>query len=90
VGGRRYRALTDELSVSHYVRVELDPQSLSVIRGTGTNVLVAWIIGVSSGIPDGGLEDPLILGRRVVLQEYMLDSPEATTSKRGDFGSNFG
>ena len=51
--------------------------------------MVAWIIGVSSGVPDGGLEDPLVLRRRVVLQEYMLHSPEATARKRGDFGSDF-
>ena len=51
--------------------------------------MVAWIIGASTGIPDGGLENPLVLGRRVVLQEYMLDSPEATARKRGDFGSDF-
>lgn len=51
--------------------------------------MVARIAGISSSIPDGGLEDPLVLGGRIVLQEYMFDSPETTACKRGDFWSNF-
>jgi len=80
----------NELSVGHDVWVELDPQGLSMVRGTGTNFSVFGIVGVSSGIPDGGLEDPLVLGRRVVLQEYMFNSPETAPCKSRDFGSNFG
>ena len=56
-----------------------------MVGGAGANLLVVRIIGVSSGVPDGGLEDPLVLRRRVVLQEYMLDSPETSSCKRSNF-----
>ena len=72
------RALTNELSIGHNVRVKLNPQSFSVVCGTGTNLSVVRITGVSSGIPDGGLEDSLVLRGRVVLQEYMFDSPKTS------------
>ena len=62
-----HRALTNELSVSHYIWIKLDPQSLSVVRRARTNLLVVWIVGATPGVPDGGLEDPLVLGRGVVL-----------------------
>jgi len=78
----------NELSIGYYVRVKLDPQRFSVVRGTRTNSSVARIVDVSPGIPDSGLEDPLVLGRRVVLQEYMFDSPEASSCECGDFGSD--
>ena len=60
-----------------------------MVRGTGANVSIARIIGVPSGIPDGGLEDPLVLGRRVVLEEYVFDSPEAPSCKGSDFRRDF-
>ena len=56
-----------------------------MVRGTGANLSIVRIIDVPSGVPDGGLEDPLVLGRRIVLQEYMFDSPEASPCKCGDF-----
>ena len=82
---QEHRRLTNEFSVRHDIRVKLDPQSLGVVRGTGAHLSIVRIIDVSSGVPDGGLEDPLVLGRRIVLQEYVLDSPEASPCKRGDF-----
>ena len=51
--------------------------------------MVVWITGVPSSIPDGGLENPFVLGRWVVLQKYMFDSPKATACERGDFRSDF-
>ena len=81
--------LTNEFSIGHYLWVELDPQSLCMVRGTRANFSIIRIIGVSSGIPYGGLEDPLALGRRIVLQEYVFNPPEASSCKRGDFGCDF-
>ena len=83
------RVLTNEFSIGHYLWVELDPQSLCVVRGTRANFSIIRIIGVSSGIPYGGLEDSLVLGRRVVLQEYVFNPPEASSCKCGDFGCDF-
>ena len=85
----RHSVLTNEFSVRHDVRIELDPQSLGVVCGTGANVSIAWIIGVPSRIPNGGLEDPLVLGRRIVLEEYVFDSPEAPSCKGSDFRRDF-
>ena len=60
-----------------------------MVRGTGANLSIVRIIDVPSGVPDGGLEDPLVLGRRIVLQKYVFDSPEASPCKRGDFWCDF-
>jgi len=79
----------NEFSVRHDIWVKLDPQSLGVVCGTRTNISVVWIVGVPSSIPDGGLEDSLVLGRRIVLQEYVFDSPETSPRKGGDFGCDF-
>jgi len=51
----------NEFGISHYVWIKLDPQSLGMVCGTRANISVAGIIGVPPGIPDGGLEDPLVL-----------------------------
>jgi hypothetical protein len=80
--------LTDKFSISHDFGVKFDPQSLGVVRRARANLSVGRIIGVSSDIPDGGLEDPLVLGRGVMLQEYVFDSPEASSCKRSDFRSD--
>lgn len=79
----------DEFSIRHDAWVELDPQSLGVVRGTRANVSVVRVIGVPSGVSDGSLEDPLVLGRRIVLQEYVFDSPKASSCKCSDFGRDF-
>lgn len=60
-----------------------------MVCGTSTNFSIAWIAGVASGISDGSLEDTLVLGRRIVLQEYVLDSPETSPCKGSDFRFNF-
>ena len=73
---QEHRRLTNELSIRHDIWIKLDPQSLGVVRGTGANLSIVWIIDVPSGISYGGLEGSLVLGRRVVLQEYLFDSPE--------------
>lgn len=77
--------LTNEFSIRYDIRIELDPQSLGVICSVGTNVFVARILGVSSGISDCSLEDALVLRRRVVLQEYMFHPPETSPCKRSNF-----
>jgi len=75
----------NEFSIRHDIWVKLNPQSLGVVRRTIANLSIVRIIDVASGVPYGGLEDALVLGRRIVLQEYVFDSPEASPCKRGDF-----
>ena len=60
-----------------------------MVRGASTNFSVVRIVGVPSDIPDGGLEDSLVLGRRIVLQKYVLDSPEASSCKGSEFWCDF-
>jgi hypothetical protein len=74
--GQGHRALTNELSVRYDDWVELYPQSLSVVRGARANILVARIVGFPSSIPNGGLDNPVVLRRRIMLQEDMFDPPE--------------
>ena len=50
--------------------------------------LVAGVRGIAlaASESDSCLEDPLILVNRIVLQKDVLDTPEASTSERRDFG----
>ena len=54
------------------------------------HVLVAGIRDVlpASGVPDGGLEDALVLRGRVVLEEDVFDAPETSCCERGHFGTS--
>jgi len=79
----------NEFSIRHDIWVKLDPQSLGVVRGASTNLSIVRIVGVPSGISNGGLEDPLVLRRRIVLLEDVFDSPEATPCKGSDFRCDF-
>lgn len=42
--------------------------------------------GASACVSDGGPEDALVLGGRVVLEEDVLDAPEAACSEGGGVG----
>ena len=81
--------LTDKFSIGYDSWIELDPHSLSVVCVSRANVVVCRVLCLSTGIPDGSLENPFVLGRRVVLQEYVLDSPETPSCKSSDFRCSF-
>jgi len=87
--GERSNGLTNEFGIRHDIWIELDLQSLSVVRRTSANFSIFRIIGVPSSVSDGGLENSLVLGRRIMLQEYMFDSPEAPSCKGSDFWCDF-
>ena len=54
-------------------------------RVTRTNFGVVGLIGLPSRESYGGLDDTLVLFGRVVLQEYVFDSPETPSCERSDF-----
>lgn len=63
-----------------------------MVRATSADGLV---IGVrrrrfAAGVPDGRLEDALVLRRRVVLQEDVFGAPEAPRGEGSDFGTFHG
>lgn len=80
----------NELGVRHDLRVELNPQSFGVACSSRTDVVVGCVITLSPGIPNGGLENTLILRRRVVFLENVFDSPKASPRERSDFVIDFG
>lgn len=81
---RRGEKLTDKLLVAHNARIELDPKRLRVPGVGAAHLAVRGVVDLPAGVPDGGLEDALVLGGRVVLQENVLDAPEAACCERRD------
>lgn len=57
-----------------------------MVRAPAANRLVVWVLRLflPSGITHRGLENTLILRRRKVLQEDMLDAPKAPRGERRD------
>ena len=80
--------LTNELRVPDHARVELDAQRLRVLRRARAHLLVRRLRGVlpSARVADGRLDDALVLGRRIVLEEDVLDAPEAAAGEGGELG----
>ena len=85
---------TDELVVLDDARVELNFQSFRMVGRAGADLVVARVLRVllSTRVPHRGLEDALVLLDGVVLEEDVLDAPEAAGGEGGDFrcGSGHG
>lgn len=79
----------NEFSIRHNPRVEFNPQSFGVACSSRTDGVVGRVVRLSPGIPNGGLENSLILRRRVVFLEYVFDSPKASPRERSDFVIGF-
>ena len=78
--------LTDKFAISHNGRIKLDPQCLCMIRRASTHFTVSWVDRriLAPGVSNRGLQDPLVLRGRVVLQKDVLHAPETTRCKGGD------
>ena len=94
-GPTRYNGVrTNELVVLDDAGVKLDPHRLCVVGRTGTDLAVGWVrdILLPASVPHRRLEDTLVLCDGVVLQEDVLDAPEAARGEGGNFrlGSGHG
>lgn len=85
--GRDEATLTDQLSVRYLAGIKLDSHSFGMVRSTAAHLLIRRVLDerVAASIAHGGGEDALVLLRRVVLHEDVLDAPEASRGECCDF-----
>lgn len=76
---------THEFAIRNDGWVKLDPDRLGVIGSALADLRVGRIDGLASGVAYRRLQDAFVLRGRVMFQEDVLDTPEASCSEGRDF-----
>lgn len=85
---RNDSARTNKLGIPDLAGIELNAERLSVVGPSLADGLVVRALDVfaPAGVADAGLEDALALRDGVVLQEDVLDAPEAACGEGRELG----